>query len=275
MTVSLQNLSPEEIEARLRELVEAWTSYGAWRKDFLAYRERVLRSEEHQQSKVELMERMSGGLAGKRVLELGCGAGGLSTALGRKSYAVVACDLNLTCCEMVMLRGLRHGLHLAPVCANAQALPFRSESFDVVTCFDLLEHVSDPTATLREVRRVLKRGGLCIANFHHRYTMRDPHFRMNFVNWLPLPMAEWWIERKGRAPRRDDATTTNCGQRLSEMHYFTCRAFRRLRQSAQMHCEILPPNYDGRRLPLKHRLRPFQNQYTAVLKPQPCVGCRV
>ncbi len=107
-----------------------------------------------------------------------------------------------------------------------------------------------------------------MVNFHHRFTLRDPHFRMNFVNWLPTPVAEWWIARKGRSPRGHEVLTAECGQRLSEMHYFTCRAFRRLCQSVHISCEILPPDHDGRRLPLKHRLRPFQNQYAALLRPQ-------
>lgn len=90
---------------------------------------------------------------------------------------------------------------------------------------------------------------------------------MNFINWLPLPLAEWLVARKGRDPRSRPGATTNCGQRLSEMHYFTCRAFRRLCRKAGLNCEILAPGaLDRKPLPLKRRLRPFQNQYKAILR---------
>ena len=47
--------------------------------------------------------------------------------------------------------------------ADANALPYADETFDVVTCHQVLQHVSDPVGILREMRRVTKRGGLVAA----------------------------------------------------------------------------------------------------------------
>ena len=44
----------------------------------------------------------------------------------------------------------------------AEALPFKDESFDLVTCQTLLIHVADPTAVIREMRRVVRPGGLLL-----------------------------------------------------------------------------------------------------------------
>ena len=264
-----KTLAPDkqEIETRLRHLVDEWVSYGSWRRDFESYRQRMYHAEDHQGGNVKLAQHAFPSLQGVKILDLGCGQGGLSVALARLGSDVTPCDLNLQCCEMASLRGLRHGLYLSPTGASAHELPFPDESFDLVACCDVLEHVGDPLKALREVRRVLRPDGACVVNFHHRYPTRDPHFRMNFINWLPMPVAEWMVARKGRDPRHQKGATTNCGQRLSEMHYFTCRAFRRLCREAGLDCEILMPGaLDDKPMPFKRRLRPFQNQYKAVLR---------
>jgi len=89
-----------------------------------------------------------------RALDVGCGAGGFATRLGRVADDVVAVDRApeplATCAE----RGLR-----SVVRCDARALPFDDASFDLVTLFDVLEHVRDERAALAETRRVLRPGG--------------------------------------------------------------------------------------------------------------------
>jgi ubiquinone/menaquinone biosynthesis C-methylase UbiE len=256
---------PEQVEARLVELVDAWIRYGTWRKDFAVYRQNMVENERHQRHKVELLELASGGLTDRPVLEVGCGAGGLSVALVLQSVRVVPCDLSELCCEMTRLRALRHGLALHPIVGSAECLPLPTGSFSVIACFDVLEHVARPQVALRELHRVLTPGGVCVVNFHHRFAVRDPHFRLSFVNWMPRTVAEWWIDRHGRGPRAHAGLTAECGQRLGEMHYYTPGAFRRACDRAGLRCRVLPPDFGGRKLSMKRCLRPFQDQYAAVL----------
>jgi len=66
--------------------------------------------------------------------------------------------------------------HGADVIADAAQLPFANDSFDVVLCAELLEHVSDPKAVLREAFRVLKPGGKLVACSPFLYHIHgDPH----------------------------------------------------------------------------------------------------
>ncbi|HTT51095.1 MAG TPA: class I SAM-dependent methyltransferase [Streptosporangiaceae bacterium] len=87
-------------------------------------------------------------LAGRRVLDLGAGTGAAGQAARDAGAAqVVAADL-----APAMLRQGGPALH--PVAADAVALPFRADSFDLVLAAFCLNHLPDPAAGLAEARRV-------------------------------------------------------------------------------------------------------------------------
>jgi SAM-dependent methyltransferase len=87
-------------------------------------------------------------VAGRRVLDLGAGTGVAGrAALAAGADRVVAADL-----ATAMLR--RAGPAQHPVAADAAALPFRDQVFDLVVAAFCLNHLSRPGAALREVRRV-------------------------------------------------------------------------------------------------------------------------
>jgi ubiquinone/menaquinone biosynthesis C-methylase UbiE len=87
-------------------------------------------------------------VAGGRVLDLGAGTGVVGrAALGAGAARVVAADL-----AVAMLRLGGPAQH--PVAADATALPFRDQTFDLIVAAFCLNHLSDPGAALREARRV-------------------------------------------------------------------------------------------------------------------------
>ena len=87
-----------------------------------------------------------------RVLDLGCGRGGVMELVWREVRGAVGVDPDLP-----SLREHRAGLPL--VCANGEALPFGAGCFDVVIALWLLEHLPQPQLVLQGVRRVLAPGG--------------------------------------------------------------------------------------------------------------------
>jgi ubiquinone/menaquinone biosynthesis C-methylase UbiE len=105
-----------------------------------------------------IIERL-GDLTGKRVLELGSGAGEGSINFALRGAQVVATDLSPGMLEVVGRLALRHGVEVETIPASAEDLSvFPDASFDVVYGANLLHHV-DIARCLSEVHRVLKPGG--------------------------------------------------------------------------------------------------------------------
>jgi SAM-dependent methyltransferase len=91
--------------------------------------------------------------ATRRLLDVGCGTGGTLDRL-RTFGDVVGLDLEATALAFCRKRGYERLVQ-----ASATALPFASETFDVVVALDVLEHIPDHAAAAREIMRVLAPGG--------------------------------------------------------------------------------------------------------------------
>ena len=101
-----------------------------------------------------------GDVAGRDVLEIGCGAAMCSRWLATQGAHVVASDLSAGMLRQARAAAGRTGIHVPLVQADAQHLPFREASFDVVfTAFGAVPFVQDSAGVMREVARVLRPGG--------------------------------------------------------------------------------------------------------------------
>jgi 2-polyprenyl-6-hydroxyphenyl methylase / 3-demethylubiquinone-9 3-methyltransferase len=106
------------------------------------------------------IDAMSGGLAGKRVLDVGCGGGILSEAMAARGAEVTGIDLADKPLKVAKLHLFESGLKVDYRRIAAEELARDPEArFDVVTCMELLEHVPDPAQTVRACGELLKPGG--------------------------------------------------------------------------------------------------------------------
>jgi 2-polyprenyl-6-hydroxyphenyl methylase / 3-demethylubiquinone-9 3-methyltransferase len=99
-------------------------------------------------------------LAGRRVLDVGCGGGLLSESLARAGAQVTGIDLAPGMVEVARLHAAEGGLAIDYRVASAEELAQAGAGpFDVVTCMEMLEHVPDPAAMTATLARILAPGG--------------------------------------------------------------------------------------------------------------------
>ncbi|PPU13718.1 MULTISPECIES: bifunctional 2-polyprenyl-6-hydroxyphenol methylase/3-demethylubiquinol 3-O-methyltransferase UbiG [Xanthomonas] len=100
------------------------------------------------------------GLAGARVLDVGCGGGLLSESMARLGAQITAIDLAPELVKVARLHSLESGVQVDYRVQSVEDLATEQPgSFDAVTCMEMLEHVPDPTAIIRACASLLKPGG--------------------------------------------------------------------------------------------------------------------
>ena len=100
-------------------------------------------------------------VAGKRVLDVGCGGGILSDAMARRGADVLGIDLAGKALKVAQLHALEAGTRNVDYReVSAETLAAETpQQFDVVTCMEMLEHVPDPSLIVAACAALVKPGG--------------------------------------------------------------------------------------------------------------------
>ncbi|WP_433414251.1 methyltransferase domain-containing protein [Microtetraspora malaysiensis] len=121
------------------------------------------------------MVALAGDVAGRRILDAGCGSGPLSAALRDRGAVVTGIDASAGMLALARRRlGADAALHMVDL---RDPLPFADDAFDDVVASLVLHYLEDWGPTLAELRRVLRPGGRLIASVDHpfvAYTFQDP-----------------------------------------------------------------------------------------------------
>lgn len=121
----------------------------------------------------------------KNVLDVGCASGWFLSKLALKypkaNYTGV--DVHKKAIDY----GKKRYKNLKLICADAHSLPFPNESFDVVICAEVLEHVKNPKKVLLEIKRVLTKDGIVIIEMDSGNLL----FRAIWYWWTHLRHGVW------------------------------------------------------------------------------------
>jgi ubiquinone/menaquinone biosynthesis C-methylase UbiE len=154
---------------------------------------------------------------GLRLLDIGCGTGHHMASLRRRGFEVAGADGSK---EMVRLaRANNPGAEIHQ--CDVEALPFPNASFDYAICIEVLRYLPDTSGCIREMARVLKPGGICLAT-------ATPMFNLNLyylVNRLALTLPTKSLVRlkqfftTGRKLRRQFLEAGFCEPRIEGVYF--------------------------------------------------------
>ena len=159
-----------------------------------------------------------------RVLDIGCGNGNISLALGSIGYSVTGVDIDQTSINTASGRNTFSNVKFEVLDANSFSL---SDSFDAVVCSEVLEHLTKPYELLESIFRILKPGGVFAATVPNGYGPRE----------LLITRPMQWLAKKGydkpfiifkRVLGYDAKTLQSSNEDLTHVQYFSVGAFNRL-----------------------------------------------
>jgi 2-polyprenyl-6-hydroxyphenyl methylase/3-demethylubiquinone-9 3-methyltransferase len=100
------------------------------------------------------------GLSGQTVLDVGCGGGILAESMALRGARVTGIDMGEMPLKVAELHTLESGVEVSYRRVPVETLAAeRPESFDIITCMEMLEHVPDPSSVVRACERLVKPGG--------------------------------------------------------------------------------------------------------------------
>ena len=145
----MQNADPAELE-KFGELAHRWWDPNSEFKPL----------HDINPLRLDWIERSVGSLKGKRVLDVGCGGGLLSEGMAARGAEVTGIDLSDKPLGVARLHLLESGQEVTYRKISAEELAAEMpDSFDLVTCMEMLEHVPNPSSTITACARLAKPGG--------------------------------------------------------------------------------------------------------------------
>jgi 2-polyprenyl-3-methyl-5-hydroxy-6-metoxy-1,4-benzoquinol methylase len=138
-----------------------------------------------------------------KMLDLGCGAGGVCVSFANRNNRVVGLDLDKKLINLTKINVSDSEDNFPPsggvseILSSGTDLPFEDGTFDLVLCNDVIEHLDKQEELVREIYRVLKEGGyLYLTTPNRRYPV-ESHTGIFGITMLPKPLADVFIRMSG------------------------------------------------------------------------------
>ena len=135
-------------------------------------------------------------------LDVGCGVGSLMLLSLKKAELCVGVDTDLDALKIVKKRLGEYKFTKSAYLALSvgENLPFRNNTFDVVTTITVLEHVKHPKRVISECLRVLKPDGILYTLVPNYMSFWEGHYKMLWLPLFPKSIAKVYLKLRGRNP---------------------------------------------------------------------------
>ncbi|MCX8063276.1 MAG: class I SAM-dependent methyltransferase [Anaerolineales bacterium] len=124
-------------------------------------------------------------------LDVGCSSGIIARVLAPHFRAVIGLEYDETALYAAD-QDTKKRVRL--VQGDAMHLPFKDESFEVVICAQVYEHVPDDKLLFEEIHRILKQEGIVFFSGPNWLYPIEPHYRLPFLHWLPTILADMYLQ---------------------------------------------------------------------------------
>lgn len=151
----------------------------------------------YRRKRSDVLDHLAGLPEGSRILDLGGGMGRIAVPLAAR-HRLTLCDISERMLEMAAAEARRTGVpdgHLTLGRLDArEPLPFAAASFDGAIALDLLVHLPEPVAALRELRRVLRPEGVLLVDM----TNANPLWTLRYPRYVGRRPARWLATLRGK-----------------------------------------------------------------------------
>ena len=135
-------------------------------------------------------------LSSLSLLDVGSSTGIIDNFLADHFLKVTGIDIDKEAIQYAQKTFKKHNLQF--LVDDLMDLSFPDNTFDVVICTQIYEHVPDAHKMIREIFRLLKPGGICYFAAGNRMSVMEPHYRLPFLSILPRPLAHIYMKVSGK-----------------------------------------------------------------------------
>lgn len=173
-------------------------------------------------ARLSVMQSATGGLAGKKLLDFGCGGGIFSEAAARAGAKVIACDISSGAIAAAKKHAAENGAGMNIEYREGGIDLSEAGQYDALSCFEMLEHADDPAQVVADAAAMLKPGGAAVFSTINK-TLRAFALMIGGLEYaLKILPPGTHSYKKFIAPRELAKMCADCGlsvRRVDGLHY--------------------------------------------------------